>query len=101
MMTRWGTFFSVLLLSGAAVAADGDWASKFKILDSDGSGTVSPTEYDANLPKLKLDPAPTFAAVDKDGNNSIDASEWAAAEKLVKAYSTPCQRSDSSWCPKE
>lgn len=100
MTKKWVAFASFLLLSGTAALAD-DWAAKFKMLDIDGSGTVSRTEYEANIGKLKLDPAPTFTAVDTDDNNSIDPQEWATAEKMVKTFPTPCRESSSSWCPKQ
>ncbi len=94
------TFVSFLLLSGTAALAD-EWSDKFKALDTDGSGTVSRTEYEANIGKLKMDPAPTFTAVDSDNNNSIDTQEWTFAEKMVKTFPTPCRESKESWCPKQ
>lgn len=100
MTKEWIAFISVLLVSGSVAAAD-NWASKFKILDADGSGSVSRTEFEENVSKLKLDPAPTFTAVDVDNNNSLDPDEWAAAEKMTNAYNTPCRSSTSSWCPKD
>jgi hypothetical protein len=99
MTKKWGAFVSVLLLSGtAAVAAD--WAGGFKTVDTDGSGTVAQTEYDANIGKLKIDPVPTFPAMDKDNSGSIDADEWTAAEKMVTAFPVSCKSSSESWCPK-
>jgi hypothetical protein len=100
MTRKWGAFVSVLLLSGTAAVA-GDWASGFKTLDSDGSGTIAQTEYDANIGKLGIDPVPQFAAMDADNNGSVDADEWAAAEKMVKAFPVSCKSSTESWCPKQ
>jgi hypothetical protein len=48
-------------------------------------------EYEANLQKLKLDPAPEFGAVDTSGNNSIDEDEWAAAEELTRIILCPAR----------
>lgn len=90
---------AVLLFSGAALADD--WAGKFKMLDTDGNGSISRTEWEANVSKLKLDPAPTFTAMDKDVNNGIDDDEWASAEKMAKAFPTACKSSTESWCPKQ
>jgi hypothetical protein len=99
MTKTWVAFASCLLLSGTAAFA-ADWASSFKTVDTDGSGTVAQTEYDANIGKLKIDPVPQFAAMDTNGNSSIDADEWAAAEKMVKAFPVSCKSSSESWCPK-
>lgn len=90
---------AILLLSGAALADD--WGSKFKTLDTDGSGSISRTEWEANVSKLKLDPAPTFTAMDEDVNNSVDTDEWTAAEKMAKAFPVACKSSTESWCPKQ
>lgn len=100
MTKKWVACACFLLLSGTAALA-GDWSSNFKVLDSDGNGTISRTEFDDNMSKLKLDPAPQFTAVDTDGNNSIDNDEWAAAKKTTEAYNTPCRSSTESWCPKK
>jgi hypothetical protein len=99
MTKKFVAFVSVLLLSGtAAVAAD--WASSFKTVDSDGSGTISSSEYDTNGPKLGIDPVPQFGAIDQDNSGSIDGDEWAQADKMVKAFPVSCKSSDESWCPK-
>jgi hypothetical protein len=45
--------------------------------------------------------APDFKAMDKDGNNSVDPDEWAAAEQMTTAFGTWCQSSSASWCAKE
>ena len=100
MTRKWAAFASFLLLSGTAAFAD-DWVQKFSIVDTDGSGTISRTEYEANVSKLKVDPAPTFTAIDADGNNSIDKGEWGTAEKMVKAFPEACKSSKESWCPKQ
>ncbi|RUP00643.1 hypothetical protein [Hyphomicrobium sp.] len=92
---------AAFIAASATYAMAGDWASSFKTLDTDGSGTVSRTEFDANLSKLKLDPAPQFSAIDADDNNSIDDGEWAKAEKMTKNYSVSCKASNESWCPKK
>jgi hypothetical protein len=99
MTKLWGAFASVLLLSGTAAFAGG-WNDNFKILDSDGNGKISQSEWDANSSKLKLGTfAPTFTIMDKDNNNSIDSDEWAEAQKIWKAAATPCKRAEGSWCP--
>lgn len=100
MTKKWLAFASVLLLSGTAAVA-GSWSDGFKTVDSDGSGTVAQTEYNANIGKLKIDPVPQFAAMDADSNSSVDADEWAAAEKMVKAFPESCKSSSESWCPKQ
>ncbi|GLK80468.1 hypothetical protein [Methylopila turkensis] len=89
-------FASVLLLSGtAAVAAE--WAA-FKTLDADGSGRISRVEWEKNVGKLKLDPAPVFTAMDSNSDNGIDEEEWAAAEKLAQSYTARCREASASWC---
>ncbi len=100
MTRKWGALASVLLLSGT-VALAGGWKDGFKTVDSDGSGTVAQTEYDANIGKLKIDPVPQFAAMDANSNSSIDEDEWAAAEKMVNAFPESCKSSSESWCPKQ
>ncbi len=100
MTKKWVAFVSFLLLSGTAAVAGG-WTESFKMLDTDGNGTISRTEWEANWQKLKLDPAPTFTAMDTDVNNSIDPDEWASAEKMAKAFPTACKSSTESWCPKQ
>lgn len=88
---------AVALLPSVAMA---DWASSFSALDTDGNGRISRTEYEANVAKLKLDPAPTFTAMDADVNNGVDEEEWAVAEKMAKAFPVSCKASGESWCPK-
>lgn len=100
MTKKWVSFVSVLLLSGTAAVAGG-WADNFKTVDTDGSGTIAQMEYGANASKLKIDPLPTFSAMDTNNNSSIDEDEWAAAEKMVKAYPVSCKSSSESWCPKQ
>ena len=97
MTKTWVAFISVLLLSGTAAVA-GSW--DMKAVDTDGSGTVAQTEYDANISKPGIDPVPAFTAMDANNNNSVDADEWAAAEKMVKAFPVSCKSSTESWCPK-
>ena len=97
MTKTWVAFISVLLLSGTAAVAAG-W--DMKTVDMDGSGTVSQTEYDANIGKLGIDPVPQFSAMDANNNSSVDADEWTAAEKMVKAFPVSCKSSTESWCPK-
>lgn len=100
MIKKWGAIASVLLLSGTAAVAGG-WADGFKTLDTDSSGTVAQTEYNAGIAKLNIDPVPTFSAMDANNNGSIDDEEWAAAEKMVKAFPVSCKSSSESWCPKQ
>jgi hypothetical protein len=98
MTKYWAAFVSVLLLLGTpAVAAS--WAESFKIVDTDGSGTISRAEWDANQGKLDPTFNPTLATMDTNNNNSIDQDEWAAAEGMKTAISNACQSSTSSWCP--
>lgn len=95
----------VFILAAAALlpasAALADWASSFKTVDTDGNGRISRTEWEANVSKLKLDPAPTFTAMDSDVNNGVDEDEWAAAEKMAKAFPVSCKSAKESWCPKQ
>ena len=97
MTKNWVAFVSVLLLSGTAAVA-GSW--DLKTVDTDGNGAVSRPEYDKNIGKLGIDPVPTFTAMDADNNNRVDADEWAAADKMVKAFPVSCKSSTESWCPK-
>jgi EF hand domain-containing protein len=76
MTKKWVAFASVLLLSGT-VAVAGEWTDKMKVVDTDGSGTVSRSEWNANAGKLQLGTAqPEFSAMDQDNNNSVDTAEW-------------------------
>jgi len=100
MTKTWGAFVTVLLFSATAAVAGG-WADHFKTLDTDGSGRISRTEWEANQTKLKLDPTPTFTAMDSDVNNGIDEDEWVAAEKMAKAFPVSCKSATSSWCEKQ
>jgi len=100
MTKKWVAFVTVLLLSGTAAVAGG-WADHFKSLDTDGNGRISRTEWEANVSKLNLDPAPTFTAMDSDVNNGVDEDEWAAAEKMAKAFPVSCKSATSSWCEKQ
>jgi len=75
MTKNWVAFVSVLLLSGMAFA--GEWTDRMKTVDTDSSGTVSRSEWNANAGKLKLGTAqPEFSAMDQDNNNSVDTAEW-------------------------
>ena len=100
MLKKSVAIVSVLLLTGTAAVAD-SWSEKFKILDPDGKGRVNQQQYEANIGKLGMHYLPTFAAIDTNNNNSIDPEEWAAAEKMVKAYTTNCKSATSSWCEKQ
>lgn len=100
MSKKWIAFVSAVLLSSTAAVAGG-WADHFKTLDTDGSGRISRTEWEANQSKLKLDPTPTFTAMDADVNNGVDEDEWAAAEKMAKAFPVSCKSANSSWCEKQ
>lgn len=100
MTKKWVAIATALMLSGTAAAAAG-WADHFKTIDADGSGRISRTEWDANSSKLKLDPTPTFTAMDSDVNNGVDAEEWAVAEKMAKAFPVSCKSANSSWCEKQ
>jgi len=97
MRKNWVAFVSVMLLSGTAAVAGG-W--DIKTVDTDGNGTVSRPEYEKNAGKLGIDPVPDFAAMDTNSNNSVDEKEWAAAERMVKAFPVSCKSSTESWCPK-
>jgi hypothetical protein len=97
-MRRYLIVAAVMLVPSVAMA---DWAGNFKTLDADGNGRISRVEYEKNVSKLNLDPAPTFTAMDTDVNNGIDADEWAAAEKMAKAFPVSCKSSGESWCPKQ
>jgi hypothetical protein len=88
-------------MSLATTASAADWAGSFTTLDTDGNGRISRTEYEANVAKLKLDPAPTFTAMDADVNNGVDEDEWASAEKMAKAFPVSCKSAKESWCPKQ
>ena len=71
-----------------------------KSVDTDGSGTVSRSEWNANAGKLKLGTAqPEFSAMDQDNNNSVDTAEWDQTEKTASAYSKSCKAAEGSWCP--
>ncbi len=99
MTKNWVAFVSVLLLAGTAAVAS-EWTEKLKTVDTDGSGTVSRSEWNANAGKLKLGTAqPEFSAMDQDNNNSVDTAEWDQAEKTTSAYSKSCKASEGSWCP--
>ncbi|MFN3623254.1 MAG: hypothetical protein ACK4TP_04255 [Hyphomicrobium sp.] len=99
MTKNWVAFVSVLLLSGTVAVAD-DWAGKMKIVDTDGSGTVSRSEWNASAAKLGLGAAtPEFSALDKNNNNSVSAKEWSMADKIASAYSKSCKAAEGSWCP--
>jgi len=98
MTKYWAAFVTVLLLLGTpAVAAT--WSDGFAIVDTDGSGTISQSEWSANEGKLDPTMNPTFKMMDKDGNNSVDTDEWAAAEGQKTAIAKGCTSSTSSWCP--
>ena len=98
MTKNWVAFVSVLLLSGMAFA--GEWTDRMKTVDTDSSGTVSRSEWNANAGKLKLGTAqPEFSAMDQDNNNSVDTAEWDQTEKTASAYSKSCKAAEGSWCP--
>ncbi len=99
MTKNWAAFALILLLSGTAAVA-GSWADNFNTVDTDGSGTISRSEWDANASKLG-DPTmnPTLTTMDTDHNNSIDQGEWAAGEGMKTAIGNNCKESSSSWCP--
>jgi hypothetical protein len=91
-------FVSALLLLGS-VAFAATWTDNFKTVDTDGSGTISRSEWNANEGKLDPTMNPTFTMMDKDGNNSVDTDEWGAAEGQKTAIAKGCTSSSSSWCP--
>jgi hypothetical protein len=99
MTKKWLISVSALVISATSSFAGG-WADNFKAIDTDGNGRISRTEWEANVGKLKLDPAPTFTAMDSDVNNGVDEDEWAAAEKMANAFPVACKSSAESWCPK-
>jgi hypothetical protein len=91
-------FVSVLMLLGtSAIAAD--WTSSFGAVDTDGNGSINRAEFTANEGKLDPTMNPTFTMMDKDGSNSVDQDEWAAAAKQKMAIAKGCTSSDKSWCP--
>jgi hypothetical protein len=92
-------FILVLLLSGTAAVAASSWADNFTMLDTDGSGTISRSEWDANSGKLDPTMNPTLQTMDTDNSNSVGAAEWAAAEGMKTAIGNNCKESTSSWCP--
>ena len=100
MTKNWAAFavVSVLLLSGTPAVTAG-WADGFKACDTDGSGTISRSEFNACEAKLDPQMNPTFTVMDSDNNNSVDTAEWAAAEKFKTAIGNNCKESNSSWCP--
>lgn len=98
MTKYWAALVTVLLLSATPAGAAG-WADGFKTCDANGSGTVSRDEWTACEAKLDPQMNPTFVTMDTDNNNSIDESEWGAAEGMKTAIGNNCKESDSSWCP--
>ncbi len=74
------------LTTGAAQAG---WADHFATLDADKDGDISQVEWEQNWPKLKMDPTPTFRAMDKNVNNRVEKDEWTSFEKEHAAYGTP------------
>jgi hypothetical protein len=101
MLKRMAAFAALFVVAGSAYAMADEWSDKMKLVDTDGSGTISRTEWEANWTKLKLDPAPTFTAMDEDSNNSVDTDEWAKAQKMAKAFPVGCKSATSSWCEKQ
>jgi hypothetical protein len=98
MTKYWAALVSVMLLLGTpAVAAT--WADSFKTVDTDGSGTISRAEWDANSGKLDPTFNPTLQTMDRDNSNSIDQDEWAATEGQKTAIGNNCREATSSWCP--
>lgn len=59
----------------AGTAMAGEQASKFKKLDTNQDGYISATEASANETLRKQ-----WKAIDQDGNNRIDQSEFSALE---------------------
>ena len=98
MTKNWAAFVSVMLLLATPAVAAG-WSDGFKACDSDGSGTVSRSEWNACEAKLDPQMNPTFTTMDADHNNSVDDAEWAQAEKFKTAIGNNCKESSSSWCP--
>jgi EF hand len=98
LITSTASVILALGIVGSASAAD--WKGQFGTVDTDGSGTIAQTEYQANVSKLNFDPVPQFNAIDTNNSSSIDADEWAAAEKMVNAFPVSCKSSKESWCPK-
>ncbi len=98
MTKNWAAFALVLLLSATAAMA-GSWADNFNTVDTDASGTISRSEWNANEGKLDPTMNPTFTMMDKNANNSVDADEWGAAEGQKTAIAKGCTSSSSSWGP--
>lgn len=99
-MIRFCTAVTAICLFSATAAFAGGWADHFKTLDTDGSGKISRTEWEKGWPSLKIEPVPTFTAMDSDVNNGIDTAEWAEAEKMATAFPKSCKSTSESWCEK-
>jgi hypothetical protein len=101
MLKRLAAVAATFFVASSVYASADEWGEKFKMIDTDGNGSISRTEWEANWTKLKIDPAPTFTAMDADSNNSVDTDEWVTAQKMVKAFPEGCKSSSESWCPKQ
>jgi len=99
MSKIWVAFVAVMMLVGTPALA-ASWADGFKTCDTDGSGTVSRSEWGGCESKVG-DPTmdPTFAMMDKDTSNSVDQDEWSGGEKQKMAISNACKKAEGSWCP--
>ena len=73
----------IFALSALAFADEG--AEQLKLLDSDGDGRVSATEYTASPGKTRAE----FARIDRDADGYLTAAEIDAYQKARKATAEP------------
>lgn len=71
------TFRTIALATAAALAAPAAFAQMTE-LDADGDGLVSYEEMLAAVPTVTEE---TFSAIDTNGDGTLDADEYAAAEE--------------------
>jgi Ca2+-binding EF-hand superfamily protein len=81
MKTRSMLVIPIFALSALAFADEGDTAETMKMLDSDGDGRVSATEYTASPGKTRAE----FARIDRDADGYLTAAEMDAHRTAKKA----------------